>query len=90
MATADGPTSNTTATDDAASTSKTTIAGGSNAPAASQSKVVALPAVPRILGEDPFFALSELSDTELDAIDRFPQGGTQGGASQGQCSIYGG
>ena len=52
----------------------------------SERKVSVLPSTPLILSQDPYFALSDLSDAELEKIDRFPQGFN----SQGQCSIYGG
>lgn len=47
----------------------------------------AIPAVPLIISkEDPYFSLSDLSDTELDEVERFPNSfGTED-----QCTIYGG
>jgi len=45
-----------------------------------------LPRTPSILNKDPYFALSDASDAELEKVDRFPDNfGTEG-----QCSIYGG
>lgn len=55
-------------------------------PTASERRVSALPSVPLIMERDPYFALSDLSDSELDQIDRFPQSFSP----QGQCSVYGG
>ncbi|RBP47152.1 FecR family protein [Arenicella xantha] len=55
-------------------------------PGVTQKRVSALPSVPLIMERDPYFALSDLSDAELDQIDRFPQSF----APQGQCSVYGG
>ena len=52
----------------------------------SESKVETLPSMPLILSQDPYFALSDLSDADLEKIDRFPLGFNR----QGQCSIYGG
>ena len=53
---------------------------------ATLSKVpVVLARTPRVLSKDPYFELSELSDEELQKVDRFPDNGSTGG----QCSIYG-
>ncbi len=46
---------------------------------------IALPRTPNILSKDPYFALSDASDAELDKVDRFPDSFNTGG----QCSIYG-
>lgn len=46
---------------------------------------VVLPRTPRILNRDPYFELSELSDDELDSVDRFPESFGTGS----QCSVYG-
>jgi len=59
---------------------------GTAPPVTPEPKVVSLPAVPLILDQDPYFALSDLSDAELEKVDRFPESF----GSQGQCSIYGG
>lgn len=72
-------------------TADTTSEGSSSAvltsgSQASSPRVSALPRVPLILDRDPYFALSDLSDAELDQIDRFPQSFSP----QGQCSVYGG
>lgn len=56
------------------------------APSSSGGSVSALPRVPLIMSKDPYFALSDLSDSDLDKIDRFPESFSP----QGQCSIYGG
>ncbi len=53
---------------------------------ASDSRVTALPRVPTMLAKDPHFALSDLSDSELDQVDRFPDNFSP----EGQCSIVGG
>lgn len=59
---------------------------GAGTISSARGRVTALPSVPLILAKDPYFALSDLSDSQLDQIDRFPESF----GSQSQCSIYGG
>ena len=68
-------------------------AGYSSAPVAvggstssGSGKVTALSRVPDMLEKDPYFALSDLSDEELERIDRFPDNFSP----EGQCIIEGG
>jgi hypothetical protein len=53
--------------------------------AALPKRPVMLPRTPRILSRDPYFQLSDASDTELQKVDRFPDAFN----TDGQCSIYG-
>ncbi len=59
------------------------VASAQTAPSAG---VTALPKVPVMLERDPHFALSDLSDADLDRVDRFPDNFSP----EGQCSIVGG
>ena len=67
-------------------------AGYSSAPVARvntsnlKGQVTPLARVPVMLERDPYFALSDLSDDDLDKIDRFPDNFSP----EGQCSIVGG
>ncbi len=60
-----------------------------NTPVAS-SKPVVLAKTPRILNQDPYFKLSDVSDADLDKVDVLPDSLGTGGGGGGQCSIYGG
>lgn len=46
---------------------------------------VSLPRTPKILSKDPYFSLSDLSDEQLESVDRFPDNFS----TDGQCSISG-
>lgn len=60
-----------------------TLASAQTAPTG---RVTALPQVPDMMEKDPHFALSDLSDADLDRVDRFPDNFSP----EGQCSIVGG
>ncbi len=62
------------------------VAGSTPANAKETTQVTPLARVPVMLERDPYFALSELSDVELEEIDRFPDNFSP----EGQCSVVGG
>ena len=68
------------------------VAEGSPPAVAKAGRIAALPRkpivlarTPKILNKDPYFKLSDLSDAELEKIDKFPDNFD----TSGQCSIYG-